>query len=92
MRRRPHQSTFTKGIDELLTAFLSPPASSVPTLRPGMPVVHEIFGEGTVLALEGEGIGARAQIKFAKRVVWYALSAGKVRPIEERGQQENPKI
>ena len=91
MRRNADiRKTFAKGIDELLTTLLSSPAAPIPSLRPGMRVVHEIFGEGTVLALEGEHLGARVQIQFGKKVGWYALSAGKVKPMVEGNEKGNP--
>ena len=53
-----------------------PPAHG---LRSGMQVFHNKFGEGTVLALEGGGDDARAQINFPRHgVKWLALSVAKL--------------
>ena len=61
-----------------------PPQKAEPShgLRSGMQVFHNKFGEGTVLALEGAGDDARAQVKFARHgVKWLALSVAKLTPI-----------
>jgi DNA helicase-2/ATP-dependent DNA helicase PcrA len=51
-------------------------------LRLGMAVFHNKFGEGKVLALEGNGTEARAQVSFARHgVKWLALSVAKLTPI-----------
>ena len=51
-------------------------------LRSGQQVFHNKFGEGTVLALEGLGDDARAQINFPRHgVKWLALSVAKLTPI-----------
>ncbi|RYF78781.1 MAG: DNA helicase II, partial [Comamonadaceae bacterium] len=51
-------------------------------LRVGMQVFHNKFGEGTVLALEGTGGDARAQVKFSRHgVKWLALSVAKLTPV-----------
>ncbi len=48
-------------------------------LRVGVKVFHTKFGEGTVLALEGVGDDARAQINFPRHgVKWLALSVAKL--------------
>jgi DNA helicase-2/ATP-dependent DNA helicase PcrA len=48
-------------------------------LRVGVKVFHAKFGEGTVLALEGSGDDARAQINFPRHgVKWLALSVAKL--------------
>lgn len=61
-----------------------PPQKAAPShgLRSGMQVFHNKFGEGTVLALEGTGDDARAQVKFTRHgVKWLALSVAKLTPI-----------
>ncbi|MDD5027976.1 MAG: UvrD-helicase domain-containing protein [Rhodoferax sp.] len=46
-------------------------------------VFHAKFGEGTVLALEGVGDDARAQINFPRHgVKWLALSVAKLTPVD----------
>ncbi len=51
-------------------------------LRSGMQVFHTKFGEGTVLALEGSGDDARAQINFPRHgVKWLALAVAKLTPV-----------
>ena len=57
-------------------------AASAQGLRVGMKVFHSKFGEGTVLALEGVGEDARAQINFPRHgVKWLALSVAKLTPV-----------
>jgi len=61
-----------------------PPQKAAPShgLRSGMEVFHNKFGEGTVLALEGSGDDARAQVKFTRHgVKWLALSVAKLTPV-----------
>ena len=51
-------------------------------IRSGMAVFHNKFGEGKVLALEGQGPDARAQVQFSRHgVKWLALSVAKLTPI-----------
>ena len=51
-------------------------------LRVRMRVFHNKFGEGTVLALEGTGDDARAQIEFPRHgTKWLALSVAKLTPV-----------
>ena len=60
------------------------PQKSAPShgLRIGMQVFHNKFGEGAVLALEGTGDDARAQIKFGRHgIKWLALSVAKLTPV-----------
>lgn len=67
--------------------FASPPVpqqKAAPShgLRSGMQVFHNKFGEGTVLALEGTGDDARAQINFPRHgSKWLALSVAKLTPV-----------
>jgi len=61
-----------------------PPQKTAPShgLRSGMQVFHNKFGEGTVLALEGTGDDARAQVNFPRHgVKWLALSVAKLTPV-----------
>ncbi|MDB5730673.1 MAG: helicase, partial [Variovorax sp.] len=61
-----------------------PPQKAAPAhgLHVGQPVFHAKFGEGKVLALEGSGDDARAQINFPRHgVKWLALSVAKLTPI-----------
>ena len=47
-----------------------------------MQVFHNKFGEGTVLALEGGGDDARAQVNFPRHgIKWLALSVAKLTPV-----------
>ncbi len=51
-------------------------------LRSGIQVFHNKFGEGTVLAMEGTGDDARAQISFPRHgTKWLALSVAKLTPV-----------
>ena len=51
-------------------------------VRSGIQVFHTKFGEGTVLALEGSGEDARAQVNFPRHgVKWLALSVAKLTPV-----------
>jgi DNA helicase-2/ATP-dependent DNA helicase PcrA len=46
-----------------------------------MGVFHNKFGEGQVLAVEGAGLEARAQVRFVRHgVKWLALSVAKLTP------------
>jgi DNA helicase-2/ATP-dependent DNA helicase PcrA len=45
-------------------------------------VFHNKFGEGKVLAVEGAGDDARAQVSFTRHgTKWLALSVAKLTPI-----------
>ena len=49
----------------------------------GTKVFHTKFGEGKVLAVEGAGADARAQVNFPRHgVKWLALSVAKLTPVE----------
>ena len=51
-------------------------------IRAGQAVFHNKFGEGKVLAIEGAGADARAQVSFTRHgVKWLALSVAKLTPI-----------
>ena len=61
-----------------------PPQKAEPShgIKVGMAVFHAKFGEGKVLALEGSGNDARAQVNFPRHgVKWLALSVAKLTPI-----------
>ncbi|HEY0201246.1 MAG TPA: 3'-5' exonuclease, partial [Burkholderiaceae bacterium] len=52
-------------------------------LRPGLQVFHTKFGEGTVLAIEGSGDDARAQVNFGRHgMKWLALSVAKLTVVD----------
>jgi DNA helicase-2/ATP-dependent DNA helicase PcrA len=56
---------------------------SVNGIRTGQQVFHTKFGEGRVLAVEGAGDDARAQVDFPRHgVKWLALSVAKLTVIE----------
>ncbi|WP_077000620.1 UvrD-helicase domain-containing protein [Variovorax sp. KK3] len=77
----------TRGAYGNKDVFANPPVpqqKAAPShgLRSGMQVFHNKFGEGTVLALEGSGDDARAQINFPRHgVKWLALSVAKLTPV-----------
>lgn len=51
-------------------------------IRAGLAVFHNKFGEGKVLAVEGAGPDARAQVSFTRHgTKWLALSVAKLTPI-----------
>jgi DNA helicase-2/ATP-dependent DNA helicase PcrA len=59
-----------------------PKAEAASGLRVGKKVFHAKFGEGAVLALEGTGDDARAQINFPRHgIKWLALSVAKLTPV-----------
>jgi DNA helicase-2/ATP-dependent DNA helicase PcrA len=48
-------------------------------IKAGIQVFHAKFGEGKVLAVEGAGADARAQVNFPRHgVKWLALSVAKL--------------
>ena len=52
-------------------------------LRAGLAVFHTKFGEGKVLAIEGTGDDARAQVNFPRHgTKWLALSVAKLTVVE----------
>ncbi|HWH00235.1 MAG TPA: UvrD-helicase domain-containing protein [Pilimelia sp.] len=55
---------------------------SVPSLDPGDRVNHQRYGLGRVLAVEGQGPRARAQIDFGDQVVWLVVRHA---PLEKLG-------
>ena len=63
-----------------LPAQKTPPAHG---LRVGAAVFHTKFGEGKVLALEGQGEDARAQVQFPRHgTKWLALAVAKLTVVE----------
>lgn len=68
--------------------FASPPVpvqKATPShgLRAGLNVFHAKFGEGKVLAIEGTGDDARAQVNFPRHgTKWLALSVAKLTVVE----------
>ena len=51
-------------------------------IRTGQKVFHNKFGEGKVLAVEGAGPDARAQVNFSRHgTKWLALSVARLTPI-----------
>jgi DNA helicase-2/ATP-dependent DNA helicase PcrA len=74
------------GFDSYATGWAAAPVpqKAPPShgLRSGMQVFHNKFGEGTVLALEGGGEDARAQVNFPRHgIKWLALSVAKLTPV-----------
>ena len=62
-----------------------PPRKEEPShgLRVGLAVFHTKFGEGKVLAIEGSGPDARAQVSFPRHgTKWLALSVAKLTVVE----------
>ncbi len=58
------------------------PSASGLAIKAGMKVFHNKFGEGKVLAIEGQGDDARAQVQFGRHgVKWLALSVAKLTPV-----------
>jgi DNA helicase II / ATP-dependent DNA helicase PcrA len=59
----------------------TPPAAAG-WIRAGVAVFHNKFGEGKVLAVEGAGDEARAQVSFNRHgVKWLALNIAKLTPV-----------
>ena len=55
----------------------------IPVSRVGQVVFHTKFGEGTVIALEGSGGDARAQVRFKRHgEKWLALAVAKLQAVE----------
>jgi DNA helicase-2/ATP-dependent DNA helicase PcrA len=52
-------------------------------LRVGKAVFHAKFGEGVVLTLEGQGVGARVQVNFGRHgMKWLDIGLAKLTPID----------
>ena len=70
---------------EAFTSPPVPPRKEAPAhgLRVGLAVFHTKFGEGKVLALEGAGDDARAQVNFPRHgTKWLALAVAKLTIVE----------
>ncbi|BCX80665.1 DNA helicase II/ATP-dependent DNA helicase PcrA [Methylomarinovum caldicuralii] len=62
-------------------AAVTPAAAEASGLRLGQRVVHEAFGEGTVLQCEGQGKNARVQVNFdGAGVKWLMLAYANLEP------------
>lgn len=60
----------------------TPKAAPAHGIRTGMQVFHNKFGEGRVVAVEGQGDDARAQVNFSRHgSKWLALSVAKLTPV-----------
>jgi DNA helicase-2/ATP-dependent DNA helicase PcrA len=60
-----------------------PPAKSTHGIAAGQQVFHNKFGEGRVLAVEGAGEDARAQVSFARHgLKWLALAVAQLTVVE----------
>ena len=61
--------------------FFSKAADAEAPFEPGQRVLHERFGEGTVLKLEGQGSHARIQVNFeASGTKWLVLAYANLQP------------
>ncbi len=59
------------------------PTTGAPAVCTGQSVFHNKFGEGLVLAVEGVGADARAQIRFNRHgIKWLALSVAKLTVVD----------
>jgi len=77
-------STFGVDYSGYTSAPLPVQKASASGLQVKQKVFHAKFGEGTVLALEGVGDDARAQINFPRHgVKWLALSVAKLTPVDD---------
>jgi DNA helicase-2/ATP-dependent DNA helicase PcrA len=61
------------GIDASKLATASDLRAQAPSVSAGDRVNHQRYGLGRVLAVEGQGAGARAQIDFGDQKVWLVL-------------------
>lgn len=63
-------------------AARSEPPQSATGWRVGQGVFHNKFGEGRILAIEGQGDDARAQVQFNRHgTKWLALAIARLTPI-----------
>jgi DNA helicase-2/ATP-dependent DNA helicase PcrA len=66
-----------------LPAFANNQRAADTGFKVGQPVFHTKFGEGTVIALEGSGGDARAQVRFRRHgEKWLALAVAKLQAVE----------
>ena len=77
-------STWTGGQFDLKSLDPKPIAAAADyAIRAGLQVFHNKFGEGRVLAVEGAGDDARAQVSFARHgVKWLALAVAKLTVVD----------
>jgi DNA helicase II / ATP-dependent DNA helicase PcrA len=72
----PGERAFVSKKDEAV------PSASGMAITVGLKVFHSKFGEGKVLAIEGAGDDARAQVQFGRHgIKWLALSVAKLTPV-----------
>ena len=65
------------------TASEPQPGGAAQSLRAGMRVFHNKFGEGTVQLIEGSGADARVQVNFPRHgVKWLALGIAKLTVVD----------
>ncbi|MFN9728747.1 UvrD-helicase domain-containing protein [Acidovorax sp.] len=85
---RPYGASASGNFGIKSEMFASPPVpvqKATPShgLRAGLAVFHTKFGEGKVLAIEGTGDDARAQVNFPRHgTKWLALSVAKLTVVE----------
>ena len=66
-----------------LPAFANEQRAAESGFRIGQQVFHTKFGEGTIIALEGGGADAKAQVKFKRHgEKWLALAVAKLQAVE----------
>ena len=77
-------STRTSGQFDLKSLDPKPIAAAADhAIRAGLQVFHNKFGEGRVLAVEGAGDDARAQVSFARHgVKWLALAVARLTVVD----------
>jgi len=64
-------------------AKLLPSQAASHGLRVGKGVFHAKFGEGVVLTLEGQGVGARVQVNFGRHgMKWLDIGLAKLTPVD----------
>ena len=75
----------TSALDSSFAAAPLPPRKAAPShgIAAGQQVFHNKFGEGKVLAVEGAGDDARAQVSFPRQgVKWLALAVAKLTVVD----------
>ena len=75
----------TSALDSSFAAAPLPPRKAAPAhgIAAGQQVFHNKFGEGKVLAVEGAGDDARAQVSFPRHgVKWLALAVAKLTVVD----------
>ncbi|HOV18344.1 MAG TPA: 3'-5' exonuclease, partial [Ottowia sp.] len=80
------RADWTSAIGQLGSNLSAPKLGSTtsgPAIRTGQQVFHVKFGEGRVLAVEGSGDDARAQVNFPRHgVKWLALAIAKLTVVD----------